>query len=263
MEMKGPNGETRMVPKPETLEYGIGSFVYTSRRPFHPHRLWDLVSKPFCVIQNAEEEEEEEEDEEGDDAEGEEDVEMDEEAQKLATLAEMEEEKKAMDLPGRAKFKRESPIWKGVLRSKGFIWMATRPNIHGEWSQAGIMYTLTGGGPWMCCVPEEEWPANGDKEVIEQIKLDFMGEWGDRKCCLSVQVQQFTSGRQEIVFIGQDIDKELLSKALDEATLNDKEWASWEKTMKSRKTEEKKIERLYNLFDGELSYFPSERLELM
>jgi hypothetical protein len=33
----------------------------------------------------------------------------------------------------------------------------------------------------MCRVPESEWPGGGDPEVIEAIKLDFMGEWGDRE----------------------------------------------------------------------------------
>ena len=43
------------------------------------------------------------------------------------------------------------------------------------------MFTLGGGGEWMCRVPEEEWPGAGDQEVTDAIKLDFMGEWGDRE----------------------------------------------------------------------------------
>ena len=32
-----------------------------------------------------------------------------------------------------------------------------------------------------------------------------------------------------VVFIGQDLDKELITKTLDDVCLNDKEWALWEK----------------------------------
>ena len=46
------------------------------------------------------------------------------------------------------------------------------------------MFTLSGGGEWMCKVPESEWPGAGDQEVIDAIKLDFMGEWGDRELFL-------------------------------------------------------------------------------
>jgi G3E family GTPase len=115
-----------------------------------------LVSKPFCVLQPGEVEEEEEEDDEDevedvDEAdwkedddlemanadEGDEAEEDDEETPEQA-LARMKAEKDAMNLPARAEFKKASPVWKGVLRSKGFCWLATRPSVHGEWSQAGV-----------------------------------------------------------------------------------------------------------------------------
>ena len=32
-----------------------------------------------------------------------------------------------------------------------------------------------------------------------------------------------------MVFIGQDLDKEAISRTLDEALLNDEEWGVWEK----------------------------------
>ena len=120
--------------------YGISSFVYSARRPFHPKRLYETVSAPFCVIQTEFEEEDSDDDGDGDEdeEEDEEDEEMSEDQAKLEALAKMEEQKADLDLPSRAANKRASPVWKGVLRSKGFIWLATRPNVHGEWSQAGV-----------------------------------------------------------------------------------------------------------------------------
>lgn len=50
------------VPKPETEEYNIRSFIYSRRRPFHPRRLWALLYGRF-ILQLEHPDEEEEEDE--------------------------------------------------------------------------------------------------------------------------------------------------------------------------------------------------------
>ena len=85
-----------------------------------------------------------------------------------------------LDLPGRIACKRASPVFSSLLRSKGFAWLATRPKMHGEWSQAGVMLTLQGGSRWLCCEDEETW--DEDPRVREAIKNDFEGEWADREC---------------------------------------------------------------------------------
>ncbi|WWD19938.1 hypothetical protein CI109_104410 [Kwoniella shandongensis] len=229
------------IPKPETEEYGISTFVYAARRPFHPRRLWELVQEAFCILQTeADEDEDEEEDDEEEDGnsqnedadenmEGEEEEEEAEETREQV-LERMRKEKEQLDLPSRVAFKRASPVWKGVLRSKGFVWFATRPQLHGEWSQAGVMLTVDGGGRWMCEQSEDEWPSD-DPEVIAAIRSDFEGTWGD------------------LVFIGQELDRDLIYKTLDGALLNDKEWSKWERVMKSKKSEDEKMNKLFELFD--------------
>ena len=44
--------------------------------------------------------------------------------------------------------KRAHPLFGRLFRSKGEVWLATRPNQAGEWSQAGGMLTL-GTGQWV------------------------------------------------------------------------------------------------------------------
>lgn len=137
----------KLTPKPETEEYGINNFVYKSRKPFHPERLYHLIRDKFVVIESSgldengeveNEEENEEEDEEGDDEEEDEEEDDDEEE---------EEEEEEGDDPSEdeiAKNKKKSPFGP-LLRSKGFFWLASRHIIRGEWSSAGPMLTLRGG----------------------------------------------------------------------------------------------------------------------
>lgn len=132
---------------PETEEYGIGSFVYRARRPFHPSRF----------------------------------------AEALKT-----------DWPG------------NVLRSKGFFWLASRPDAAGQWSQAGGILRHGPAGVWWAAAPREHWPT--EPEQVARIEAEFDGEYGDR--------------RQEIVFIGQNLQPERTREILDKCLLSDEEMAA-------------------------------------
>lgn len=140
--------------------YGINNFVYSARRPFHPRRLFELLHDKFILLQNneAEEEDDEEEEEEEDD---------EEQADEMDSNVGSVEDFDQLDPKVILSNKRGHPAFGPVLRSKGFIWLSTRPFQFGEWSQAGGMLTMGCGGPWFAEVPDEAWPE--DKDVVDSI----------------------------------------------------------------------------------------------
>jgi G3E family GTPase len=104
--------------------------------------------------------------------------------------------------------------WDGVLRSKGFFWLATRNDVIGSLSQAGGACRHGPAGFWWAAQPREEWPE--DDEIAAEIAADWYGEpedaaVGDR--------------RQELVMIGVDLDPARWSAKLDACLLTDDEYA--------------------------------------
>jgi G3E family GTPase len=94
----------------------------------------------------------------------------------------------------------------GVIRAKGFYWLASDPNYLYEYSQAGVNVSFGQRmGMWWASAPQEYWPS--DQETINQIESLFEGKYGDR--------------RQEIVFIGVDMDKDEIYKNLDLCLVSD------------------------------------------
>lgn len=138
----------------ETEEYGIESFIYKSRKPFHPKRLH--------------------------------------------------------------RFFNSNPNLEGVIRAKGFYWLATDSQYLYEYSQAGANLNFGNRmGMWWSSAPEEYWPS--DQETIDKIENLFEGQYDDR--------------RQEIVFIGINMDREKIIKKLDSCLLTNEEFAdpeSWD-----------------------------------
>lgn len=130
---------------PETEEYGIASFGYEARRPFHPEKFFAF-------------------------------------------------------LHGTEKYGK-------LLRSKGYFWLATRPQYAGQWSQAGGIARYGFGGMFWSAVPRSRWP--DDPEYLESIQSSWVEPFGDM--------------RQELVFIGQGLDEERVRAALDACLLSDDE----------------------------------------
>ncbi|MBM4007418.1 MAG: GTP-binding protein [Planctomycetes bacterium] len=129
---------------PETEEYGISSFVYRARIPFHPGRLEQLLSRGL----------------------------------------------------------------RGVVRSKGFFWLATRMRECGAWAQAGSSLTIDRAGMWYAALPKSQWEGMGG--LAEWVKANWQEPFGDR--------------RQEIVFIGAGMDRDALTEQFDACLLTEEEF---------------------------------------
>ncbi len=97
-----------------------------------------------------------------------------------------------------------------LLRSKGFFWLASKPQEAGSWSQAGGLMRHGYAGRWWRFVPRSQWP--DDDDGLQAIMRNWQEDIGD---C-----------RQELVFIGQNIDFDRLTAELDACLLNEAELAA-------------------------------------
>ncbi|TDB77974.1 GTP-binding protein [Micromonospora sp. KC723] len=128
---------------PETEEYGISSIVFRDHRPFHPRRLWDLLTGGLDGY--------------------------------------------------------------GVVRSKGFLWLASRPDVQALWSQAGPSGRCDPVG--VPVVVSGEWPEDPDERA--ELKSRWHPVFGDRQ--------------QELVLIGVGLNTTGLRAALTTCLLTDTE----------------------------------------
>ncbi|WP_076419252.1 zinc metallochaperone GTPase ZigA [Colwellia sp. UCD-KL20] len=130
---------------PETEEYGIGSFSFHARRPFHPEKFHHF-------LHNTEQ-------------------------------------------------------FGKLIRSKGYFWLASRPEFAGQWNQAGGIARYGFAGMFWKSLPEESWPT--DEESLNAIREKWVEPFGDM--------------RQELVFIGQKLDQAAMINGLNECLLSDDE----------------------------------------
>ena len=112
----------------------------------------------------------------------------------------------------------------GVLRSKGFCWIAPdrwmgpaqdawRHDTAMYWSHAGKHFGINTAGKWWGSITREQMKAyfaNNIPEYDRIMREDWISEeWGDR--------------RQEIVFIGVNLDEAAIRMALDECICTETE----------------------------------------
>ena len=89
--------------------------------------------------------------------------------------------------------------WPGLIRAKGHLWLATRPNWCGELSIAGAVCRTSAMGFWWTAVPKARWPQS--EEWRQMLRRHWHPVYGDR--------------RQELVFIGTGMDEAAMRAALD------------------------------------------------
>jgi len=163
--------------------HGITSFVYKSASPFDTKRLLDLLSSWPVPIKDT--------------------LDVGEIVEATKTGCVMED-------------KIETSPFVGILRSKGFCWLAPtdwkgsssdewRHDTAMYWSHAGKHFGINTAGQWWGSITKEQMKGYFQlnmEEFDRILKEDWASEeWGDR--------------RQEIVFIGVNLDESAIRDALD------------------------------------------------
>ncbi len=100
-----------------------------------------------------------------------------------------------------------------IIRSKGLFWIASRPEQALIWGQAGGSLRTDGAGVWWSSMPfQKRAEYLAFLENQEQIESGWDKTFGDRK--------------NEIVFIGQDMDEAVIRADLDACLATDEELES-------------------------------------
>ncbi len=105
-----------------------------------------------------------------------------------------------------------------IIRSKGLFWLASRPGQALIWNQAGGSLRAESAGIWWSSMPyQKRIQYMAFVENKEMIEADWDETFEDRK--------------NEIVFIGQDMEEEKIRKELESCQLTDEELAQqkWKK----------------------------------
>ncbi len=102
-----------------------------------------------------------------------------------------------------------------IIRSKGIFWLVSRPDSAILWSQAGGSLKAEVYGRWWASVSmKQRAMSESYLENQQEIQAKWDSKWGDRQ--------------NELVFIGQDMDKEKITADLDSCLLTDYEVAGYE-----------------------------------
>jgi len=129
---------------PETEAYGISSFVFRNKRPFHPDRLWTYITENWPS---------------------------------------------------------------NIIRSKGLIYLASRKDVAISWSQAGGSVKAEQAGVWWASMPYGK-------------RISFLSYVENQAYIESKWDKVFGDRVNELVIIGQDLEKEKVEKELANCLLS-------------------------------------------
>ena len=136
--------------------FGISSFIYRARRPFHPGRLYDSFFNPFFMFESSKEADDEE------------------------SVIQLDLEK--LQSHAAEKHAKRKKLMGDLMRSKGFIWIATSQFFMGAWQQAGNVLRVRPARPWFCEM-RERWEGTPYESVALKEMLQDNGEVGIFKGC--------------------------------------------------------------------------------
>ncbi|BES61712.1 GTP-binding protein [Dysgonomonas capnocytophagoides] len=103
----------------------------------------------------------------------------------------------------------------GIVRSKGFFWLASRKNEALLLSQAGGSIVVERIGSWWASFPIKERNQHPSFQVNEEYILSRWDKtWGDRM--------------NEIVFIGQDMDEKKIRREMEDCLCTDIEYNTYQ-----------------------------------
>tara|TARA_Y100000991_G_C21962639_1_gene345243 strand:+ start:530 stop:1813 length:1284 start_codon:yes stop_codon:yes gene_type:complete len=97
----------------------------------------------------------------------------------------------------------------GIIRAKGYFWIASQPSISILLSIAGKNSKFEKAGVWWASVPAEKRPPESNKEFYDWLVKIWDETYGDR--------------RTDLVFIGQNFDDKKLMDQLNAALLTGQE----------------------------------------
>ena len=193
--------------------FGITSFLYRARRPFHPERFFQKFINKFFVHLDVQEDDSGDErivaNVEREDSQNDAEATQNDAALRPAEGEDSEPILSPEEVQALARERREARTTAlgQLLRSKGFLWLAHTHDLMLTLSHAGDLVTLESPGVWTALEPNAYC---GSEDERAKLSKDWDGPWKDR--------------RQELVFIGQDLHHSVVHEVLDQCLLSDEEF---------------------------------------